>query len=93
MAWAGRDLPSDWAHRKRTRHQLDGWTCVDCGHHDPTGRTLEADHIGHRDDHRIEALRTRCARCHARRTKAQAAAGRAAMPRARRAAEPHPGLN
>lgn len=97
MTWTnGRNLPTDWAARKRQRHELDGWRCVDCGLHDPTGRLLEADHIGHRDDHRIEALRTRCADrskggngCHRKRTTKQAQAARPLQARRR---EDHPGL-
>lgn len=98
--WAGSTrratLPPDWAGRKRRRHQLDNWTCVDCGWHDPTGRTLDCDHTGDRDDHRIASLRTRCNErangCHRRRTQRQAAEARAARPSRRRADPPHPGL-
>lgn len=82
--WAGSTrhdtLPPDWKQRKRKRHEIDNWTCVDCGHHDPTGRTLECDHDGDRNDHRIESLRTRCSDqangCHRKRTQAQANQGR-----------------
>ena len=92
MTWgSGRNLPPNWSTLRRQRFTLDGWACVDCGHHDPTGRTLECDHIGHRDDHRLEQLRTRCAPCHARRTKAQAAAARGAGPLRKRPPEAHPG--
>lgn len=29
---------------KQAIHQRDRWTCQQCGHHDPTGDTLHADH-------------------------------------------------
>lgn len=76
-------LPPDWNRRRLQRFQIDNWTCVDCGHHDPTGATLECDHDGDRHDHRIENLRTRCTDrakggngCHRRRTQQQARTGR-----------------
>ena len=86
-AWANSTrratLPANWPALKRACHQRDNWTCVDCGLHDPTGRLLEADHDGDRDDHRIDNLRTRCtlARkggngCHDKHTKRQAAEAR-----------------
>lgn len=86
-------LPPDWRRRRLARFQLDGWTCVDCGWCDPTGRTLECDHIGSRDDHRLDALRTRCGpkaprNCHGRKTGREAQARRTP----KRAAEPHPGM-
>lgn len=85
-AWGGSTrkatLPSNWQALRLQRFELDGWACVDCGLHDPTGRLLECDHDGDRDDHRIESLRTRCCDiakggrgCHRRHTSAQAAAG------------------
>lgn len=86
-AWSGSTrratLPTDWDERRQARLQLDNWTCVDCGLHDPTGRLLECDHDGDRHDHRIESLRTRCTDrrhggngCHRRRTQQQAAEAR-----------------
>ena len=33
-----------WKKLKRQAHERDDWTCVDCGHRDPTGLTLVADH-------------------------------------------------
>lgn len=85
-------LPPDWAKRRRRVFARDDWTCVDCGHRDPTARTLECDHVAAPDDHRLTSLATRCADCHQRRTQAQAAAGRARRSR-RRPPEPHPGLS
>lgn len=92
MTWQGRQLPPNWQTLRRQRFTIDRWTCVDCGHHDPTGRTLECDHTGHRDDHRLEHLRTRCTTCHAQRTATQRQAAIDAMPKARRTPGPHPGL-
>lgn len=85
QAWAGSTrratLPSNWAALKRQCHQRDGWTCVDCGLYDPTGRLLEADHTGGRNDH--TKLATRCTSvrkggngCHDKHTKQQAADAR-----------------
>ncbi len=91
------ELPSNWRELRWERFELDDFTCVDCGHRDPTGATLEADHVGDRHDHRIGQLRTRCGRgtennCHGRHTQEQAAAARAAMPKANRPRPRHPGL-
>ncbi len=100
MTWGtGRQLPADWPARKQACHERDNWRCVDCGLHDPSGKLLECDHIGHRDDHRIENLATRCTDrskggngCHRRRTNAQAAAARAQQPTRQRPQTRHPGL-
>lgn len=98
--WADSDrkahLPPNWRSLRQQRFAIDDWTCVDCGHRDSSGASLECDHIGDRDDHRIEQLRTRCGRrandCHGKRTRAQAAAARAARPTRLRPPRPHPGL-
>lgn len=98
MAWERSDrraeLPPDWNQRRLARFELDDWTCVDCAWEDPTGRTLECDHIGDRHDHRIEQLRTRCGKrapnnCHGRKSGRQGglAGARRARPKPR-----HPGL-
>lgn len=81
--WAGSTrratLPPDWNRRRQATFRRDGWRCTTCGHHDPTGRTLECDHTGDRNDH--TRLTTLCGHgapnnCHGRRTKQQAAAAR-----------------
>lgn len=80
--WSGStrraELPPDWARRRRQRFEQDDWTCTEpgCTHHDPTGRTLECDHIGDKHDHRIESLRTKCKPHHLTHTLDQARAGR-----------------
>lgn len=91
-SWRTAPLPPNWATLRRARFEHDHWTCVDCGWHDPTGRTLECDHIGRPDDHRIDQLRTRCGRnsprnCHGTKT------GRDAQARQhpKRPPETHPG--
>lgn len=61
---------SRWAKTRTRTLERDNWTCQHCGHHDPTGRTLEADH----DDNGNP--RTLCTGCHRRRTQAQAAQAR-----------------
>lgn len=70
------------------------YTCQGCGHHDPTGRTLEADHIvpvsqgGATHPDNGQPL---CAPCHGPKSRAEATAGRRKRP-TRRAPEAHPGL-
>ena len=100
-AWSGsnrkHELPADWPARRTATFTRDGWTCVTCGHHDPTGATLECDHLGDKHDHRLHMLRTLCGKrspnnCHGQRTAQQAREAHAAMPRARRSPEAHPGL-
>jgi hypothetical protein len=72
----------------------DNYTCIDCGWHDPTMRTLECDHVGDRLNHDLTNLVTRCGRntprnCHGRKTSAQGNAARAPLARAK---PKHPGL-
>lgn len=61
-----------WAWTRQRTRQLehDYWTCTQCSHHDPTGKTLDVDH----DDN--DQPRTLCKACHKQRTQAQAAAAR-----------------
>lgn len=99
MAWTrgGPTRTSTTTHRRWRTTVLtrDRHTCQHCGHTDPTGRTLEADHIlnirrgGNPDD--PDNGQTLCGPCHTIKTQAEAAAGRAAKS-TRRPPQPHPGL-
>jgi 5-methylcytosine-specific restriction endonuclease McrA len=93
MTWATsrrrQALPGDWRRRRARVLARDGHRCVWCGSHEQ----LEVDHLGHRDEHRLDNLRALCARCHVQRTARQAAAARApratrARPDERRAGQP-----
>ena len=109
MGWETSDrasrLPRQWRtrirpavlRRDRYRCTWDGADGVRCGWTDPTGSTLEVDHIVRGDDHRYTNLRTLCGRGspddhHGVKTAAEAAAGRARRPSRRRPAKPHPGI-
>jgi hypothetical protein len=59
-----------WTRQRNQQLEADSHACQQCGHHDPTGKTLEIDHA---DD---SSLRTLCRTCHRRRTQAQAAQAR-----------------
>lgn len=73
---AGQGRGRTWRKQRWACLERDNFTCVDCGYRDPTGRTLEADHIGPTDQ--IEHLRTRCTDCHRTKTLADATASRTA---------------
>lgn len=86
-------LPSDWKRRRRAVFTRDGYTCTNCGWVDPSGGTLECDHLGAPDDHSFDHLTTLCGRgtpsnCHGRKTSA------AGKPTAlvKRPPERHPGI-
>lgn len=92
MTWTGirrAELPPThiWQRIRRAVFTRDHWTCIDCGHRDPTGRTLEADHIGDRHNHSLDNLATRCGPrandCHGRLTRSH---------RRARPIELHPGV-
>ena len=82
----------------------DDWTCVECGHRDRTGRTLEADHVvplsgGGKDT--VANMRTLCRWCHREATRpirsstmARTNASRKAWreKNGKRATEGHPGM-
>jgi 5-methylcytosine-specific restriction endonuclease McrA len=65
-----------WQRLRRVVFERDNWTCVDCGHCDETGNTLEPDHEHYRDFYNPDSIRTRCLSCarkrHARRARARA---------------------
>ncbi|ARJ05491.1 hypothetical protein GCM10010988_05800 [Cnuibacter physcomitrellae] len=91
------DLPKDWPKIRAQRLMIDGHRCqhirVDtdrlCN-----ARATDVDHIGDRDDHRVEMLRSKCRYHHQQKDSRLAgeASGRARRA-ARDAAKPtHPGL-
>lgn len=90
----GRALPSNWSRTIRPRILVRDPHCT----LRQPGCTLvstEVDHIGDPDDHSDGNLRGACHHCHAKRTAAQAATGRARARAARpklRAQRRHPGL-
>lgn len=59
-----------WMRQRAEVFQRDDYSCVQCGHHDPTAASLECDH----DDD--GGLRTLCRTCHRVRTQQQAAKAR-----------------
>lgn len=102
MAWENSDrlehLPADWKKRRRDRFRRDGYQCT---YRDEFGERCnspaeECDHIGSRDDHRIEMLRSLCSYHHGKKSGSQ---GGSASARARRSrtkkfdrTETHPAL-
>jgi 5-methylcytosine-specific restriction enzyme A len=92
MAWETstrrQQLPSDWRKRRARALRRDTYHCQHpgCPHQDPTGHTLEVDHINGRHDHRLPNLQTLCAEHHKAKTLAER------QPPRRRPDEPHPGL-
>lgn len=79
---------------RRAVLERDDYTCQRCGHHDPTGRTVQADHIenvangGATDPDNGQTL---CVPCHKIKVQRESAEGRAKRSRLR---EPliHPAL-
>lgn len=97
MAWsnepgAQRDLPADWWRLVALCKKKAGGRCE---WRLPSGKRCprpgkDADHIGDKDDHRIENLRLLCDHHHKKRTSAQALAARVGPPIQLRE-ERHPG--
>lgn len=95
--WAGSnrraELPADWytvirpavlqRDEHRCRNRIDGRVCARPAN--------QVDHIGNKDDHRIEMLQALCADCHAVKSSRQGNDARWAV-RRQRPAERHPGL-
>lgn len=82
-------LPRGWHTRIRPRIlRRDDHTCTHpgCHHRDPTGHTLQVDHIIPGDDHSDHNLQTLCEDHHKQKTIAERR-----QPR-NRPAEPHPGI-
>lgn len=104
MAWEGSDrkqfLPSNWNSLRQKRFELDGFRCTFV---DSSGRRCkriptDCDHLGDREDHRIEMLTSLCGWHHSRKSGRQGAAGRERRRRRRKTHwkslrdEEHPGL-
>lgn len=51
---------SEQARLRRVVLKRDNFTCQRCGHHDPTGKTLDVHHERGADDPRPEHARTLC---------------------------------
>lgn len=96
MPWDTSDrrasLPSNWRAIRQAVLVRDAYLCQiqDEG---CTRTASEVDHVGDRNDHRLEVLRAACRSCHGKRTARQ---GNAAKMRKRvnamRSKERHPGL-
>lgn len=100
--WKGRDLPAGWEKLRQQRKKMAGGRCEVMSQIRGNSRTIygegtrcvrkgsELDHVGDRDDHRIEMLRWTCWPHHRAKTSKQSAAARwPALPA--RPQEPHPG--
>lgn len=81
-------LPPDWRRRRARVLRRDNFTCQHpgCTHHDPSGTTLEVDHMQRGDDHSLPNLQTLCVDHHKVKTIQERR-----QPRTR-PAESHPGL-
>lgn len=98
MGWESSDrrehLPSNWDSIREFVLKRDGYRCVwklGSGARCPR-RATEVDHMGDRDDHRPEKLRSLCHAHHEKVTLRQAWAGRQRKKQPRRPEERHPGL-
>lgn len=70
--WSSHRPPEHRARQHELRQQVlkrDHFTCTRCGHHDPTGKTLQVHHLRTTDDYRAEHATTLCTKaangCHA----------------------------
>lgn len=72
-------LPRNWAALRRAVFKRDAHRCVKCG----SCERLECDHVGDRDDHRIEQMQTLCHACHSVKTARDAGNSSAMIARAR----------
>ena len=103
MAWEGstrkETLPPDWPQRRQAVFARDGNRCVVIK---KDGRRCwddasDCDHVGDRNDHRLENLRSLCSWHHQRRSSMQGGTASAQAGQARRKSilrppEQHPGL-
>lgn len=100
--WAARSarrtsLPREFFRNREIVLRRDGHQCQLRFPDRCIGVANQSDHIGDRNDHRIENMRAACAPCHAHRSATQGGAAEGAARRARQAAqrrapERHPGL-
>lgn len=101
--WEGSDrrslLPPNWAKLRQHRFRIDGYRCT--GRDANTGQRCtgpaeECDHIGDREDHRLEMLRSLCGWHHGQKSGAEGARAvakkRASVAKRFRREEVHPGL-
>lgn len=101
MAWAGSDrresLPSNWDRLRKRRFRMDGYRCTatDAYGNRCTEPAEECDHIGDREDHRIDMLRSLCKWHHGKKSGSQGAAAarkkRQEIDKRFRRVETHPG--
>ncbi len=95
--WNGSDraarLPPDWPRRRARVLRRDHHRCCQltedgtrCGWTDPTGKTLEVDHIARGDDHSLTNLQVLCREHHQLKTIKER------RPPRQRPRESHPGL-
>ena len=91
-------LPSNWRStiRPAVLARDPDCTCTGCPRCTPDGCTrpsTDADHLGDRDDHRLEVLAGKCDPCHGHKSSQEGVtARRAQAARKFRPQKPHPGL-
>jgi hypothetical protein len=86
-------LPKDWhKRRQQAKRRAKGMCQAKVHEPDCDGIGTECDHVQRGDDHSLTNLQWLSTPCHMAKTKAEAAAGRAAAPKAKRQPEQHPGL-
>jgi len=94
QGWRRTPLPSNWDQLRYDCFERDGWQCTEIlasGARCQGDGTLECDHLGEPDDHRLEMLATKCGWHHRRKSSAQANAARKRVTQ-RFPTEKHPGI-
>lgn len=100
MAWDGstrkETLPPDWRQRRAAVFARDGNRCVIVKKNGRRcwDKATDCDHIGSRDDHSLQNLRSLCAWHHGKRSASQGGTASANRPKRQinRPPETHPGL-